>query len=288
MKFTQGKLMETLRRKNEDWTTYQARKIAGVSVRRVNQLWSEYLETGQVPELGRKMGRPTRPIEDWEIELVKVTYPKYRVSAHTLMRVIERDYGKHINHNRVHRIMLDLGFAKKKTKKDKRKKDWIRYERRHSLSAVHIDWYYDAVSLKYAYAVIDDASRYLLALLEVDSATTEYSIEGMIKALKHGKIRECISDHGTQFIKQEGMESSFAGFLVKVGIKQILCRIKHPQANGKVEKFFDLYKNHRHAFSSDEEFIVWYNEVRPHSSLNFQVLETPIQAFLRKMRKEVI
>ncbi len=30
------KLIETFRRKNEGWTTYQARKIAGISIRRVN------------------------------------------------------------------------------------------------------------------------------------------------------------------------------------------------------------------------------------------------------------
>ena len=30
MKLTRGKLIETLRRKNDGWTTYQVRKIAGV------------------------------------------------------------------------------------------------------------------------------------------------------------------------------------------------------------------------------------------------------------------
>ncbi|MFH0875441.1 MAG: hypothetical protein V1859_05870 [archaeon] len=56
----------------------------------------------------------------------------------------------------------------------------------------------------------------------MDSATTDASEEGMLKALEFGKIRECISDHGTQFIKQEGMKSGFSDFLKKQGIKQIL------------------------------------------------------------------
>ena len=46
MKFTQATLLETPRRKNEGWTTYQARKLAGVSIRRVNQVWQSYLATG--------------------------------------------------------------------------------------------------------------------------------------------------------------------------------------------------------------------------------------------------
>jgi len=287
MKLTKGKLMETIRRKNEGWTTYQARKIAGISIRRTNQVWNLYLETGEIQEIGRKMGRPRRPITAKEAYIVKEAYEKYRVSASTLEKIIYRDYFIHIPHRHIHTILLNLGFAKEKDKKDKRKKDWIRYERRHSLTAVHIDWYFDPVKRLWVFAVIDDASRYLLALLEVESATTDASIEGMKQALQHGTIKQCISDHGTQFIKQESMKSGFVNFLRKEGIKQILCRIKHPQSNGKVEKFFDLYKNHRHAFNTNEQFMTWYNDVRPHRSLRFEELETPHQAFIRKMKEEV-
>ena len=135
--------------------------------------------------------------------------------------------------------------------------------------------------------MIDDASRKLLALIECNSPTTEASIEGMKQAMKHGKIIQCISDHGSQFISNIGGDSMFKGFLEENRIQQILCRIKHPQSNGKVEKFFDLYQNKRSLFSTKEDFIVWYNEVRPHSSLNFEVLETPQQAFIRKMKAKV-
>jgi len=274
--------METIRRKNEGWTTYQARKIAGVSIRRVNQVYFAYLETGELPEIGKKNGRPPKPIEDWETGLVRVAWVKYRVSADTLERLILRDYGSHIGHNRIHKIMLLLGFAKKKSKKDIRKKDWIMYERRHSLTAVHIDWHQH--SRTYVFAVIDDASRKILALLECSSATTSASIRGMEEALKHGKIRQCISDHGAQFIANIGGDSKFKKYLDSQQIKQILCRVKHPQSNGKIEKWFEIYDRHRHAFENKEDFIQWYNEVRPHRSLRFDVLETPAQAFERKRR----
>ena len=287
MKLTQGKLIEIIRRKNQGWTTYQARKIADISIRRVNQVYNQYLLTEQIPEIGKNNGRPARPIEEWEIKTVKETFTKYSVSASMLMKLIERDYGKHINHNRIHRILLDLGMAKKKDKKDIRKKDWIRYERRHSLTAVHIDWYFYTIMQLWVFAVLDDASRKLLALVECESPTTEKSIEGMQEAMQHGQILQCISDHGTQFIKQEGMNSKFKDFLAEHRIKQILCRIKHPQSNGKVEKFFDLYHNKRILFKTKEEFIAWYNEIRPHRSLNFEILETPQQAFIRKMKAEV-
>jgi putative transposase len=286
MKLTKNKLVETIGKKNMGWTTYQVRKIAGISIRRVNQVYRQYLLTGQIPEIGKTNGRPARPIEDWEMQMVKEAFEKYSVSASRLMRLIERDYGQHINHNRIHRILLELGYAKKKGKIDVRKKDWIRYERRHSLTAVHIDWYYCSRQELWVFAVLDDASRKLLALVECKHATTEQSIFGMKLAMRYGKIKQCICDHGTQFIKI-GKESSFKDFLDENGIKQILCRIKHPQSNGKVEKFFDLYQNKRSLFKTNKEFVTWYNEVRPHSSLNFEILETPSQAFIRKMKAEV-
>ena len=231
MKLTRPKLIEIIRRKNDGWTTYQVRKIAGISIRRVNQVWNEYQLTNLVPEIGKNNGRPSKPVEQWEIDMVKITYQKYRVSADTIERLIQRDFGKHIGHNRIHKILLILGFAKKKSKKDIRKKDWIRYERRHSLTAAHIDWHYNTKT--YVFAVIDDASRKLLALLECESATTEYSIQGMELALQQGKIKQCISDHGVQFISNVDGDSRFKAFLNAKGIKQILCRVKHPQSNGK-------------------------------------------------------
>ena len=284
MKLTRNKLVETLRRKNEGWTTYQARKIARISVRRVNQVWKAYLTQGQVPEL-RQAGRPAKSIEPWEVQLVKDTYATYRVSACMLEKVIDRDYQKHIPHNRIHKILLQEGLAEK-GKYMQRKKKYIRYERRHSLTAVHLDWFQDEVADAWALPVIDDASRKLLALVETSNATTDASIQAMKEALTCGRIRQCITDHGTQFIKGPDEASRFDAYLQQCDIQHILCRIKHPQSNGKSEKFNDLYQNHRHAFTTKEAFITWYNDKRPHWSLDTSKLETPSQAFVRKMRPE--
>ena len=287
MKLTKPKLVETLRVLNEGLSKYQARKIAGITKQRVYQIWKIYEETGQIPELGQNMGRPKKPIAIWEEAIVKEAYEKYRVSADTLERLILRDYKEKIPHNRVHNILILLGFAKKKGTKDIRKKSWIRYERKHSLTAVHIDWHQRPNDGIWVFAVIDDASRKILALLECQSPTVDVSIQGMELALKHGTIKECISDHGSQFTSNIAGDSKFKAWLDYYSIKQILCRIKHPQSNGKVEKWFNTYEHHRDAFQTKEEFLVWYNEVRPHRSLNFEILETPQQAFIRKMKAEI-
>ncbi len=284
MKLTKSKILEIIRRKNDGWTTYQVKKKFGISIRRVNQIYTYYLQNKEPPAIGRRMGRPTRPITKEEKQLIKECYAKYRVSASTLEKLIKRDYDIHIPHNHIHKIMILCKLAKPINKVHIRKKNWIRYERRHSLTAVHLDWYYHSSKELWALPVIDDASRKMLSLVESKNATTDASIQAMEEALEHGRIKQCITDHGTQFVKSLG-KARFSKFLENQGIKHILCRIKHPQSNGKSEKFNDLYKNHRFAFRTKEEFMNWYNEIRPHRSLKFEELETPEQAFWRKRRK---
>jgi len=284
MKFTKKSLIETLKAKSDGKSSYQSRKIAKVSVRRVDEIWKEYLTTGEIPVLGKGVGRPVKQIEDWERELVRGFYEKYRVSADTLERLIERDEKIHLSHYRIHKILIELNYAKEKDKKDIRKKEWIRYERMHSLTAVHIDWHYDGKV--WVFAVIDDASRKILAAIECNSPTTKTSIEGMKIALTFGKIKQCISDRGSQFMNNMNGYSEFQEFLKLSGIKHIKCKIKHPQSNGKIEKWFECYDKHRKAFRTLKEFLRWYNEVRPHRSLKFEILETPEQAFIRKRRQE--
>jgi len=185
--------------------------------------------------------------------------------------------------NRIHQILLELGYAVNKGGKGKKKK-YKKYERRHSLTAVHIDWH--CFKGKWIFAVIDDASRKILALVETTNATTDESKEGMRIALKHGKIKQCISDHGAQFVANIiDAEGRFTTFLKENGIKQILCKVRYPQSNGKIERWFECYDRHREAFKTKDDFLHWYNDLRPHRSLKFEILETPSQAFVRKLKK---
>jgi len=284
MKLSKSKLTETLRRLADGKTVYQARKVAKISVRRVYQVKEAFDKTGEIPDIGKYNGRPRKPFEEWEILLVKKAFKKYRVSADTLERCIDRDYKKHIGHNRIHQILVYLGYAKKKDIRDIRKRNWRFYERRHSLTAVHIDWHYFKGT--WVFGVEDDASRKLLALIEDKKESLDNSIKGMEEALKHGPIKQCISDHGSTFTTNFiDAESRFRDYLKSKGIKQILCKVRHPQSNGKMEKWFDCYDRNREAFKTKQEFMNWYNDVKPHRSLNFDELETPSQAFIRKMRK---
>ena len=104
-------------------------------------------------------------------------------------------------------------------------------------------------------------------------------------------MRELIMDRGAEFgahrVHEDGKwDGDFKQHLERHGIKPILAKVKHPQTNGKLERWFGEYQRHRLAFSSFGEFVEWYNN-RPHGSLDFERLETPEQAFRRKMRLEM-
>ena len=99
---------------------------------------------------------------------------------------------------------------------------------------------------------------------------------------------EILTDHGTQFVAAKSREKAnhkFKEFLATNGVRHILARINHPQTNGKIDSF-GLMEQKLHLFDSLEEFVHWYNYVKPHMSLNFDELETPYQSFLRKLPAE--
>ncbi|MDI6655283.1 MAG: IS481 family transposase, partial [Candidatus Hydrothermarchaeota archaeon] len=54
----------------------------------------------------------------------------------------------------------------------------------------------------------------------------------------------------------------------------------------KVERFYGTVEQKLRFFGSVEELVKWYNEAKPHMSLNFEELETPAQAFYRKLPPE--
>lgn len=128
---------------------------------------------------------------------------------------------------------------------------------------------------------------------EFPAATAEASIDLVRIALKdYGEIqmiREVITDHGTQFFanktdKDGDSESAFEKFLEENKIRHILARIKHPQTNGKIEKWYHTYEKSRKLFDDFDKFVDWYNSIRYHESLDEKdYLQTPKDAFWSRL-----
>ena len=256
-------------------------RAMGVSERRVQQLWSSYAKTGAIPELRRRV--TTSPEEAL---LVQEARARFRVSALALERVIGSEYGRHIPHNRIHAVLKSMGLARDEPRKQQRRK-WVRYERRYSNSMWHTDWtLIDGRGWLIAY--LDDASRYVVGWGLFPEATSERAVEVLKEAIKrHGKPASILTDRGAQFYANESEEKErgatlFERYLVESEVRHVLARVSHPQTNGKVERFFRTVKEKLDEFGSLDELMGWYNEVRPHMSLNLDEIETPHRAYLRK------
>ncbi|OFV66542.1 MAG: integrase [Candidatus Syntrophoarchaeum butanivorans] len=137
-----------------------------------------------------------KELSEKEKEIIREAKARYRLGARRLEKVIEQVYGIHIPHNRIHKYLLEEGLAKEEPRKKRRRKPYIRYEREHSISAGHIDWF-EKDGIKFC-AILDDASRKILAAGEFKNANTENSIALVDKLVEDYwgimPMKELISD----------------------------------------------------------------------------------------------
>jgi len=291
-KLNQKKIRWIIRWKENGKSVNDLALAQKVTKRRIKQLWAEYKRTGKIPILN-KTGRKPKPIPEDYKKIIEETYNEYCIGPLALEKVIQRKYKLHIPHNKIYKYMLNNNLIIENLKKKKQRK-WVRYERKHSLSLVHTDWceYKD----KQIIAFLDDASRMILSCMEFNEATTKNAIIALNKAIEftkpYGNIRQLITDHGTQFTadkrdKKGRAKHTFEQYLKKIDIELIHSKVKHPQTNGKIERWFSTYQKHRYRFDNLEDFVDWYNNKKPHMSLRFNKAETPSEAFIRKMKTEI-
>ena len=109
-----------------------------ISESRVRQLWSEYVKTGMIPAL-KKSGRPRRIVTEQEEKEIVSLYMKYPTNA-VALEYIFKSKGINLEHNIIHSVLKKHRLAADQKGKQKRKK-WVKYERKHSNSLWHTDWY---------------------------------------------------------------------------------------------------------------------------------------------------
>jgi len=260
---------EVERRELGVWTIAHAQNITKQHAYRVAKKFKD-----KEPEL-KKCGRKPKQITDEERNIVIKTYKEIRASATMIEQYLD-EKGIHINHNRIHKILLEAKLAKEEHRKKNRRK-WVRYERKHSNSLWHTDWF--EYKGKQCIIYIDDASRFMPSHGEFENANTDNTIKVFRNGLKYGIPKQVMSDHGTQF------EIQFAEELKRVGSKQIKARVKHPQSNGKAERAIQTIKKLWNELGSLDKAVEHYNHKKPHMSLTNGKLRTPHQAFLEKRRK---
>jgi len=299
-KLTDSKIRWMIRRKEEGrMTNRKIARVYNITPRRLQQLWAQYRSTGQIPTL-HKPGRPRKPPDPVEERMVLETWDKHHVCAVILEHLIQKEYGERIPHNRIHTILVKHGHGKRNPKKQKRRR-WIRYERKHSMSLWHMDWYemnknknknknkIDLGLGAWLLTVQDDSSRRIMGFGVFEHATSRHSVEVLDDAIhRHGAPDEVITDKGTQFYAMDGRYkkkgyNEFEKYLQAQGIQHIVAKTKHPQTNGKIERLFQTMSSQIGYHTSLNGMVDWYNTQRPHMSLG---MATPEEAFWNRMSPE--
>jgi transposase InsO family protein len=174
-----------------------------------------------------------------------------------------------------------------------------RYEKKLPNAQWHIDlkqtWLVDGTKV-YICIVIDDYSRYTLATVVGLEKTTEWTAETTQQTVqKAGTPDQIVTDNGREFISVwEERLTKFGELLDELDIDHVTTTPYYPQCNGKAEAFIrtlnrELLK--RHTFESIEalqsalnEYLIYYNHYRLHSSLGWQAPVTRFTGRAIRMR----
>jgi len=166
----------------------------------------------------------------------------------------------------------------KPTYRNKKRIKYVRFQRKHPNSLWQIDHSDQKVKDKWVISVLDDCSRYSLALTPVNRVTTAIVtrlLDELIK--KYGKPREILSDNGSAY-GLKSKHSKFDRWCRRREIKHIRSAVHSPTTCGKVERLFQTFKQELPFCNCPEHFRMRYNHFRSHMSLH---RKTPASIYYR-------
>jgi transposase InsO family protein len=182
-----------------------------------------------------------------------------------------------ISHKSVNKILNRYNLTNPNPRRKKRIK-YVRFQRENPNSLWQIDHSDQKIKNKWLVSVLDDCSRYSLALAPVNRVTTAIVtrlLDELIK--KHGKPREILSDNGSAY-GLKSKHSKFDRWCRRRGIRHIRSAVHSPTTCGKVERLFQTFKQEVPFCKCSEHFRMRYNHFRPHTSLH---RKTPASIYFR-------
>jgi len=294
-KLTNTKMKWIVRKNKKGMSNENISEAMNVSARRIQQIIKRFKLTNIMPTL-TKSRRPKTQITEEQKNAIDIAFKDTKLSQRLLYYEL-KNRGIPVPKNKLYSYMKEKGWVIPNPNKQKKRKR-CRYERHHSGSLVHGDSHRTSINHPYCLVWLDDASRKCLSGIESKTAiTNQLAIKSFKQAEKKAEERNVIifqvnTDRGPEFFsnqkeRKKESKSEFELYLQKRGKQHIPSRIKNPQTNGKLERFWQEYDKHRWKFKCLNDFLEWYNN-RLHGALMLEWAETPNQAFIRKRRPESI
>jgi len=149
----------------------------------------------------------------------------------------------------------------------------------------------------YPLTILDDHSRFSLKIAPRLS-TENVVIPVFLEVFReYGMPDSILSDNGAQFAGFKRGYTQFERWLMDLDILPIHGRIKHPQTQGKIERFHRTMKQEllNHTTIADiadaqNKFSIWrdkYNNIRPHEALNMRTPGEVYEPSQREYRENI-
>ena len=227
----------------------------------------------------RPLGSPQRTVAELETQVVEARH-RYPDWGARKLRVVLARQGVELARNTIHRILLRHGLVKQC---DQHPPATQRFERPQPNQLWQMDfkgpkgWPQPVGPL----SVLDDHSRYVVVLAANGNTEAQPVREQLERAFQECGVPEAmLMDHGTPWWSQQAPSgrTKLSLWLMRQGIRLCWSGIRHPQTQGKVERFHgSLQRALRHRGIGGPSLQGWldgyrweHNHVRPHEALGFR------------------
>tara|TARA_Y100000310_G_C20593126_1_gene769133 strand:- start:363 stop:1181 length:819 start_codon:yes stop_codon:yes gene_type:complete len=266
-----------------------AQNISRVAVWKIRKKYEQWGDDGLKDH---KPGRLFEPLSLRFYKLVITEWKKTKYGARKLKAHFDRK-GYKVSLRKIQQVMVKEGFQKPNPKKQKPRK-YKRYEWPIPNLMWHTDWHVIKGKKNKKYkgkkiiVYIDDCSRKIMSYGVFSRMTTKNSLSVFYTAIAEHEAQpwQLNSDRGSQFIpmrydKHGKANHAFQEALKGLCIIFVPSRARHPQTNGKNEKWFDiLEKEFDERFETMEGFITWYNNERLSEAVDYM---TPNEAYKKRL-----
>lgn len=194
-----------------------------------------------------------------------------------------------VSRRKIEQVLKKEGLQKPCKKRQKPRK-YKRYEWPIPNYMWHTDWHTiksKRMKGEKILVYIDDCSRRIMGH-SIGAENTKNSLFALYSSIAKHKVIPYIlnSDRGSQFISPKvdtkgEANHEFQETLKELGIIFVPSKRRHPQTNGKNERFFGILDSEfDERFKDLDEFIGWYNNERLSEAVDYM---TPTEAYKKRL-----
>lgn len=243
-----------------------------------------YREVGNVKQMGERSRRPLHSPNRISEDLIN-RIVSFRLAhgwgGRKLQRLLAED-GIEVSESTVNRTLHRCGLTGYKQVAGTAPR---RFEREHPNDLWQMDFKGDYPLGRgrcYPLSVIDDHSRFALGVFALDNQRGDSVHDCLVSIFERCGVPDAmLIDHGIPWYSANGNGLTWlAVALIKQGIKLCFSGLRHPQTQGKVERFHRTLSDsirHRGRPATLAEwqyalhdFVSEYNHLRPHEALQMQ------------------